>query len=284
MPTHIFHTQLGRPVSPDDLLPQPPNPDLAPRETRRRISIVIPCLNDAELLARCLQSLNNQTIPADEIIVVDNGSTDNSADVARSHGACVVDEPRRGITWATRTGLDAASGDQIARTDADIVAPEDFVANLHRAWDAAESSEAQGGRRVAGVTGTATFELPAPWNKLASALYVGAYRRSTGSALGHSPFFGTNYCVDAAWWREVRDSVDFSDTFVHEDLHLSYAVRPNETVWVDDRIRVWMDPRALVGWKQVWVRFKRGFHTMFSNWRTSPPQQRLVERGKISLP
>ena len=42
------------------------------------ISVVIPCLNDADLLRRCLVSLAAQEVPADEIIVVDNGSTDDS--------------------------------------------------------------------------------------------------------------------------------------------------------------------------------------------------------------
>lgn len=243
----------------------------------RSISVVIPCLNDAELLRRCLESLNQQNIPAEEIIVVDNGSTDNSADVARAHGASVVEEARRGITWATQTGLNAARGDVLVRTDADIIAPVDFIANLHRAWDAADLNP----RRVAGVTGTATFELPRPWDALASWLYVGSYRATTGSALGHRPFFGTNYSVSADWWREVRGSVDFSDTAVHEDLHLSFAVRPEETIWVDDRITVEMDPRALVGFGQVITRFRRGFHTMFTNFRTQPPHKRLAARGKL---
>lgn len=46
------------------------------------ISVVIPCLNDADLLRRCLVSLAAQEVPADEIIVVDNGSTDDSIEVA----------------------------------------------------------------------------------------------------------------------------------------------------------------------------------------------------------
>lgn len=249
---------------------------------RRTVSVIIPCFNDATLLDRALASLNQQSIAADEILVVDNGSTDNSAEVAKRHGARVVEESKRGITWATQTGFNNATGDILFRTDADIVAPQDLIAKLHAAWNAAdESQQATGAREVAAVTGSATFELPAPWNRIASKSYIGAYRSSTKSALGHNPMFGTLYSIRASWWQTVKETVDFSDTFVHEDMHLSFQVRPNETVWYQDDLEVLMDGRALFGFKQVITRFKRGFHTMFTNWRTQSPPIRLSQRGVL---
>lgn len=247
---------------------------------RRTISVIIPCLNDAELLDRALISLGKQSIPADEILVIDNGSEDDSAAVARRHGARVVEESRRGITWATQTGFNSATGDILFRTDADIVAPEDLIEKMHAAWNAADESEQHPqASRVVAVTGSALFELPAPWDRWASKMYVGAYRSTTRTALGHSPMFGTLYSIRASWWAEVKDSVDFSDTFVHEDMHLSFQVRPWETVWYQDDLQVLMDGRALFGFKQVITRFKRGFHTMFTNWRTQSPPIRLSQRG-----
>ncbi|TFD74986.1 glycosyltransferase family 2 protein, partial [Cryobacterium fucosi] len=64
------------------------------------ISVVIPCYNDAGFLAVCLAALAAQTRPADEVIVVDNRSTDASAAVARAAGARVVPAPAPGI-WPT---------------------------------------------------------------------------------------------------------------------------------------------------------------------------------------
>ncbi|RSZ63912.1 glycosyltransferase [Corynebacterium hylobatis] len=247
----------------------------------RTVSVVIPCLNDAVLLRRCLDSLRAQQVPADEIIVVDNGSTDDSAEVARRGGARVVTEPRRGITWATLAGFEAATGDILVRIDADILAPEDYIARLHRAWDAAEVSP---GRRVIGVTGTAHFELGgalAPLKGFVSGLYLGAYQRAVGSALGHHPLFGTNFSVRADWWAEVRDTVGFSDPYVHEDMHLSFAVRPDETVWFQPDLVLAMDDRALRGARQLTVRFRRGFYTVFHNWRRHPPHRRLAQRGLL---
>ena len=71
------------------------------------------------MLERCLLALREQRRPADEIIVVDNSSTDDSAAVARRHGATVVEERRPGITAAASRGYDAATGDIVARCDAE---------------------------------------------------------------------------------------------------------------------------------------------------------------------
>ncbi|MDZ4234822.1 MAG: glycosyltransferase, partial [Dietzia sp.] len=57
-----------------------------------RLSVVVPVLDDAHELAGCLAALRSQTRPPDEIVVVDNGCADTSADVAREAGARVVSE------------------------------------------------------------------------------------------------------------------------------------------------------------------------------------------------
>ncbi|RNE48770.1 glycosyltransferase family 2 protein [Corynebacterium alimapuense] len=244
----------------------------------RTISVVIPCLNDADLLKRCLDSLAVQQILPDEVIVVDNGSTDDSAAIAQAAGARVVTESRRGITWATRTGFDAAEGDIFLRTDADVILPPDFIARLHAAWNAADSSP---GRRIVGVTGTARFEIPGRAGDFLSRAYLGAYRNSVGSALGHYPLFGTNYSVRADWWQGIRDSVDSADVYSHEDMQISFEVRPDETVWFQPDLTLETDPRPLHGVQQIIVRFKRGMHTILRGWRNHPPHRRLARRGLL---
>lgn len=249
-------------------------PDSAPRT----ISIVIPCLDDAHLLRRCLASLQAQETPADEIIVVDNGSTDDTAAVAAQTGARVITEPRRGITWATHAGFDAAEGDILERVDADVHAPADYLTRLHAAWDAADRSP---GRRVVGVTGVARFELPGWRGDLASAIYLSAYRRSVGSALGHHPLFGTNYSVRRDWWEAIRPRLDSADTFSHEDMQMSFEVRPDETVWFQPDLTLDMDARPLHGARQTARRFRRGMHTILRAWRHHPPHRRLAGRGVL---
>src|SRR6266436_4982028 len=96
------------------------------------ISVVIPALNDASMLKVCLAALASQRRAADEIIVVDNGSSDDTAEVARAAGALVLTELRRGIYPATSTGYDAATGDIIARLDADSIPGPDWLERIER--------------------------------------------------------------------------------------------------------------------------------------------------------
>ena len=86
------------------------------------LSIVMPCLNEAETLATCIQKaqsyLQQQEIVG-EIIIADNGSTDGSREIASSCGARVVPVPARGYGSALRGGISAARGQYIIMGDAD---------------------------------------------------------------------------------------------------------------------------------------------------------------------
>ena len=88
-----------------------------------RVSVVIPCLDEAETIVECVtraQKVLEQSGLAGEVIVVDNGSTDGSGDLARAAGAVVVEEPRRGYGSAYLAGLAVARGDYIVMVDADL--------------------------------------------------------------------------------------------------------------------------------------------------------------------
>ncbi|MBC7558366.1 MAG: glycosyltransferase family 2 protein, partial [Dermatophilaceae bacterium] len=87
---------------------------------RPRFSVVIPAVNEAADIGRCLSSLAGQDFQGDyEIIVVDNNSTDNTAAIAQSHGATVLFEPNPGVCWARERGTEAARGEIVISTDAD---------------------------------------------------------------------------------------------------------------------------------------------------------------------
>ena len=82
-----------------------------------RVSLIIPALNEAESLGHLLTEVPIDTLH--QVIVVDNGSTDHTAEVARAGGALVIDEPRRGYGYACATGVAAAGGDIVVFMDGD---------------------------------------------------------------------------------------------------------------------------------------------------------------------
>ncbi len=100
----------------------------------KSLSIVLPAYNEAENIRPVLTSLPLAALAAQgwatEVIVVDNNSTDGTAELAREHGARVVFQPLRGYGNAYRAGLDAASGEYIATGDADQTYPFDVLPAL----------------------------------------------------------------------------------------------------------------------------------------------------------
>lgn len=127
--------------------PLPAGPAAGPSHMERRdeagcrplslpsISIVIPVLNAARLLPGCLESIRRLERGGQglEILVVDNGSTDDTASVARERGATVLTESRPGPYAARNRGAAAARGEIIAFTDADCILDSGWAMALEAA-------------------------------------------------------------------------------------------------------------------------------------------------------
>ena len=92
-----------------------------------RLSVVIPCYNEVDGIRAVIEALPGEV---DEIIVVDNRSTDGTGDVARSLGAHVVREERPGYGAAYKAGLPAATGDVIITLDGDGSYPAEEIPRL----------------------------------------------------------------------------------------------------------------------------------------------------------
>lgn len=85
-----------------------------------RVSAVVAAYDEARLIARCLDSLLAQTCRELEVIVVDDGSRDRTAEIAESRGVRVIRVPHRGPARARNVGAAAARGDAIVFVDADL--------------------------------------------------------------------------------------------------------------------------------------------------------------------
>ena len=102
-----------------------------------KISIVIPCYNMGDYLEDALESAYNQTMQAHEIIVVDDGSTDDSKEIAERYmfkefpyiesPVRVISQVNKGLSSARNTGIMAATGDYILFLDADDILMENAI-------------------------------------------------------------------------------------------------------------------------------------------------------------
>jgi glycosyltransferase involved in cell wall biosynthesis len=104
-----------------------------------RFSVIVPNFNNGATLARALESVLSQDYPAHEIIVIDDGSTDHSADVAARFGAPVryVYQANAGVSAARNHGAEVATGNWLAFLDADDVYLPGRLA-AHATWLARE--------------------------------------------------------------------------------------------------------------------------------------------------
>ncbi|MEV4629908.1 glycosyltransferase family A protein [Micromonospora sp. NPDC049523] len=178
-----------------------------------RVSIVVPVHNEEESIGPCLDAVLRQTTPADEIIVVDNASTDATrARLARyADRVVLLTEPRLGVLHARDRGLTAATGDVIGRIDADTRLPPYWVEMVRGLF-------ADG--TVAAVTGPVTYydiRFPVALNAVDLVL-----RRAWAllpSRRRLDWLFGANMAVRARAWHAVRADL-CDDRRYHEDLDL----------------------------------------------------------------
>src|SRR5688572_28044918 len=99
-----------------------------------KLSVVIPALNEEAGIGAVIKEIPLRKLKKDgydvEVLVIDNGSTDNTARIARKHGASVIVQPIRGYGNAYKTGFANATGDVIATGDADLTYPFDELPNI----------------------------------------------------------------------------------------------------------------------------------------------------------
>lgn len=232
------------------------------------VSVVIPALDDADELDRCLALLAVQSVAPLEVVVVDNGSQDATAEVARRWGAVVVPEPRRGIPAAAAAGYDAARGDVIARLDADSRPGPHWVRSIVDAMTADPAPDA--------VTGSGTFTDLRYGGRLACTLYLGLYYALTRMALGHTALWGSSMAVRRSAWQAVRDAVERHDAEIHDDMDLAFMLGPHRRLVRDRRLHVGVSARSLrVGRRR---RLRRAWRTLRTNWAETPPWSRWWER------
>ena len=121
---------------------------------RKSISVIIPCYNQAHFLGECIESVLAQSVKPDEIIVVSDGSPDNTAEIARKYGVILVEKENGGLSSARNAGITIATSQYIMPLDADDLLRPDAIKEMMALAD--EKVIAQAGLMYFGMQ-VATF-------------------------------------------------------------------------------------------------------------------------------
>ncbi len=99
------------------------------------VSVVIPTLNEEQVIGNCLRQLHKQSMKPVEIIVVDGGSNDNTVEIAKELGARVVTKPDWGSGKSRNYGAFLARGEILGFLDADVIPHVDWCKNVHEYFE-----------------------------------------------------------------------------------------------------------------------------------------------------
>lgn len=181
------------------------------------VSIVIPVYNEEAYLKDCLDSVFAQTDRPDQVIVVDNNSTDKTTSIASKYKlVTLLREPRQGVVYARDTGFNAATSQLIGRIDGDSILPPDWVVKVKTAWQAAGSPP------LFAASSPANFRNRGPnW------LWLAGHRLSYFwfgyLLLGHHTLYGSNMFITRRLWQRVKRQV-CPYPRQHEDMDLAYHI------------------------------------------------------------
>ncbi len=224
--------------------------------TRPTLSVVVPTYNESAVIEACLDALLAQSDEIHEIVVVDNNSHDDTvvkikaraadhADATGRDPVVVLHETRQGLPFARDTGLNAATGDVLARIDAD--------ARVEPGWaNATREFFARHGETYAAGSGTCTaYDLPFQDRFRAAQDALGrtvAAKLAEGDDVDAPRLFGSNMALTRGAWHRIRPHTS-TRTDIFEDVDLTICAIENGI-----RCAIIPDARALISGR----RFKSG--------------------------
>lgn len=249
------------------------------------VSVIIPVLNEERVIRECLTSLVELDYPPEclEILVVDNGSTDRTAETINSFPVRYLREERRGPSSARNKGIEAGKGEILAFTDADCIVSRGWLRELVQAFD----EEGVGG--VAGEIVAYPPKTPAEW-------YAAKVRHLSPRKYLFRPITPFAAFANLAFRREVfekiglldegllkGESTDFCTRFFREtDLELKFM--PKALVFHRNRKNTWEFFKQQwgygVGHAQLYIKYRQEIPW---GWRQSVLAYRELVRAAWAL-
>ncbi len=198
------------------------------------LSLIIPVYNEEYALKHCLDSVAKQTHMPDEVIVVDNNSTDSTLKVAKSFAFVrVITESKQGTLYARTTGFNAAKSDIIGRIDADT--------KLEPNWTET-AIKIMSDDSIAAVTGSSHwYDMPlSPQNHWVEDFFKNILYKHEKNW----PFlFGTNMAIRKTDWDFIRSELCHID-YIYEDADIAiHLFKHKRKIRYDINLRAGMSAR-----------------------------------------
>lgn len=190
-----------------------------------RLSLVIPVYNEEQYIGACLEAVVRQVRVPDEVIVVDNGSTDDTRDIVGGFAdrlpLTILSESRQGAMYARDTGFDTAGGEIIGRIDADTLLDPHWCARVEKYMDGTPDLDAIAGSQF-------FYELP----------FKHLQERQRNAALETfmntepsvtDALSGNNMAIRRTAWEFAKPHL-VGRADLHEDMDLSMALKKTKAL------------------------------------------------------
>lgn len=219
-----------------------------------KVSIIIPCYNAQEWIADAVESALAQTIKCD-VIVVDDGSTDNSANIVKDYPVKLVRQINKGLSSARNTGIMNCSTDYVLMLDSDDMLQENCAEKLLEIAETTGADMVAGSFKTFGAENAQVILMPAPTIedfKTANRIgYSQMFKRATLLEVGgYSPKMVWGYedyaltfdllkrgkklvtTSDILWLYRIREGSMISESIKHHDELMKQIQEDNKELFI----------------------------------------------------
>ncbi len=196
------------------------------------LSIIIPVFNEEDYIGECLDAIASQSMAPDEVIIVDNNSSDKTVEIAKSYSFVkIINEKQQGVLFARNKGLNVAKSDYIARIDADTRLPDEWISKAKDVLSDGNCSAITGPHQYY------DFPLGNTLMNTENFFLMGA------KLLGYNFLFGSNCIIKRDSWNRVQESCCITKE-MFEDVDLAFHISQMKNGKVCYSHKIWAGASA----------------------------------------
>ncbi|MCS7093102.1 MAG: glycosyltransferase [Patescibacteria group bacterium] len=201
------------------------------------VSVIVPVYNEEKYIDKALKSILNQLDKPDEVIVVDNNSTDKSIAIAKQYQKRlplrIIEEKNQGICQARHRGFNEAKGDILIKLDADAIIEKDWIKKAKEIFFKFQN--------VVGYSSKFLFYDLRLLKK--TSLPSSAYQSFFKLFFRHYILIGPCFAIRKSVWDIVKNKVCLDSKKIHEDIDLSFHIIKYGKIYLDKTSLVYISGR-----------------------------------------